>query len=179
MKYIKTYEDKVTVDLKEDEKIFLMQHAARTQNYSMLKRLLEAGFNVNIAISSNSSNTTLLYEEAIKKNPDLEIIQLYIDYGANVNYTDTYHAYPLAMFILRAATTTTNKQTLVEILIKLIKAGANFNAKFIDETFFDLLERRLEKNKKIKDKILNAVKEFAPAQYKEYEISKDSKKYNL
>lgn len=179
MKYIKTYEDKVTVDLKDDEKKFLMRHAAETQNYSMLKRLLEAGFNPNIAIDDTSTQKTLLYNEAIRKDPNLAIIQLLIDYGADVNYIDTYKAYPLAMFILRASINSTDKYKLVEILTKLIIAKTNLNAKFMGETFFNVLERKLENNKKLKDKLLKVIKEVLPEQYKEYEISRDSNKYNL
>jgi len=183
MKYLKAYETIISLDLDEEDQKNLMIQAIENNKTSLIKELLKNGFNPNTKITYHLyiSEVPLLLIESGKKLPNLEIIQLLIDYGANVNLIN--NDWPIIYQIIYNSNRLIKKPILLEIIKKFIKAGANLL--FINKdrgNFFDIIKKKTEWKdftQKFEDQLFDMIKIEAPEQYKKYLIEKDIKKYNL
>lgn len=175
MKYLKTFEKSITLDLNNKEERNLMEYALENEVVSIVKSLLDNKFDPNTLIGGDSMLIYYIYGREI----NLEIIKLLLDYGANVNLTINNNP-PVILSYAGNYTKKNNSKEYIEILRLFLKAGAKL---FIEDedglNFFETIEMNGSLNKKTKKELLNIVKEESPEQYQEYIARKESTKYNL
>jgi len=182
MKYLKTYEKMMSLDLDIDEQETLMTMAIDQEKISLIEGLFQNGFDPN-HITSDYGIPLLLYPLAdVTKNLNIEIIRLLISNGADVNLI--VNGSPLisdALILYNKRVKNedyTNKY--LEIIRLLIKSGANLSIKNEEnENTFDIIENMINWGSfkpRFAKKLLNIIKEEAPEQYG---IHITSKKYNI
>lgn len=181
MKYIKTYEDIVTLDLNNSQKEKLMEMAIEQDEVSIVKGLLDSGYMPNFIQDVQSVIAT----QTLTTSINLDIVKLFIDYGYNVNLKDKEGdtALTCSTYILKKQT----GDIYVEMIKMLIKAGADTTI-IVDKgdededwkyDFYDRLEETERLSKPLKKKILDFIKKEAPEQYNYYLMKQNVKKYNL
>jgi len=169
----------IPMDLDEDMQIVVLYHALEKGRVQVVRDLLKKGVDPNI---NNIHGIPILLDECSKDRPNLEMIQTIIDSGANVNLRIWQR--PIICQIISWIKSNTNKTLLLEILKKLIKAGADL---FAEESwnkinFFDELNNKRTMNYitvGFMKKVMNLIKTESPEQYERYLMLNDMEKYNL
>lgn len=178
MKYIKTYEDIVTLDLNNSQKEKLMEMAIEQDEVSIVKGLLDSGYMPNFIQDVQSVIAT----QTLTMSINLDIVKLFIDNGYNVNLRDREGDTTLtsSTYIFRKKT----DDKYFEMFKMLIKAGADTSV-IVDKgedwryDFYDRLEESERMSKSLKKKILDFIKKEAPQQYNYYLMKQYVKKYNI
>lgn len=175
MKFIKTYESIITLDLNKKEEIKLMEYALEENVISIVKGLLDNNFDPNTLIQGDSMLIYYIYGRDI----NLKIVKLLLDYGADVNLIVGNNT-PIILSYAGNYTKRINSNEYIELFRLFMKANVKL---FVEDedglNFFDHLENNSSMNKKTKKEILNIVKEESPEQYQEYIGRKTAIKYNL
>lgn len=175
MKYIKTFEKSVTLNITDKEEIKLMEYALDNEVISIVKSLLDNKFNPNTLIDGDSMLTYYIYG----RNINYDIIKLLLDYGADVNLKVNDNP-PIILSYAGNYTKNNNSKEYIELFRLFLKYGAKL---FVEDEdgldFFETIEMNSSLNKKTKKEILNIVKEESPEQYQEYISRLTAKKYNL
>lgn len=175
MKYIKTFEKSVTLNITDKEEIKLMEYALDNEVISIVKSLLDNKFNPNTLIDGDSMLIYYIYG----RNINYDIIKLLLDYGADVNLKVNDNP-PIILSYAGNYTTKNNSKEYIELFRLFLKYGAKL---FVEDEdgldFFETIEMNSSLNKKTKKEILNIVKEESPEQYQEYISRLTAKKYNL
>ena len=177
MKYIKTFEKLITLDLEQKELNLLMSDALSNNNLTVIRSLLENGYDPD---SKDYGN--FLIQRAADK-PNIEMVKLFIEFDANLN-TINNKGYSIIMEILNDSLD--NESTLIasalrlqkyfETIILLIKSGEE-----IDEKFITLLNS-LRKRRNIggtAENLFNRIVTECPKEYERYEINIQRNKFNL
>jgi len=176
MKYLKTFEAHKKYTLRLDRHLLhvLIGKAIDSKQYGTVKDILDSGF---------KDATNFFLNNIIGYSPDIKILQLLIDYGADVNII--YSGKPIIQHVFSRQY---RDQTKLKVIRLLIKNGADLFLKSRDqEDFFDnFLSMTINGSAiktsfkdKYKELALDIVKEESPEQYKKYLMKKDAEKYNL
>ena len=175
MKYIKTYEKLIALELDNDDLIKIMNDAMSDQKIPLIRSLLENGFNPNF-----NTNYPLVLRSAVKKN--IELVKLFIEFNANLNleiYKQSMLLYILENPIKSNATLTSAAKELnqlIDIIILLIKSGSEIKDDFMNELNSLRKRRNIGSTaQKLKDRIINECSE----QYDKYLLNQNINKYNL
>lgn len=175
MKYLKTYESTITLDLDEYDQEKLMEYALDNDKVNIVKGLLDNKFDPNHLIDREPM---IVYNNG---RVDLRIIELLIKYGADVNLVANDN--PIIITTIFNYHKKLNTNDFIDRLRLLIKSGANlFATSEYGYNFFDEIDDKFENSRitiKTIKAILNMIKEESPEQYKEYEARKEAIKYNL
>ena len=192
MKYIKTYERIVTLDLDDSDLRKMITQAIYSQpnKISLIKSILESGYDPNNyeARSFLFRIVTMDRDTSSVINEYLKMMSLFIEHGADLN--DAGFDGDLLTAIVEDSSEDINGiRTLKdganylrrrkEYIRFLIKAGSDLSNK--DFSFFKSLEALKKKRNigKTAEDILNMAIEEKPEAYEKYLISKDIKKFNL
>ena len=185
MKYIKTYENVISIDLDDEAKEVILHHALATGKVQIIKDILKNGVDPNI-MDNVYKSYPILAAQCEKNKPNLEIIQSLIDAGANVNYMMYGDIkIPLISWIADNIRSNTSKTLLMEVFRKLIKAGADLNkrAAYHDKyNFFDEINAKHESKyltNGFVDRLMKMIQIEAPDQYEIHLMENDVAKYNL
>lgn len=181
MKYIKTYEQRISIDLDRRTTDILLNHALSRHDLRLMRQLIEGGIDPNY----DKLGHPLLVIEATKNDPNLEMVKLLIELGADVNFVDKYNNSSLIHRIFRSMKNT-SKNKLLELVRILLEKGANL---LVSDTWdwsgknsIEIIEDSKE-SKEISNgfynKLIKLIKELAPDQYEQYKLEADSNKYNL
>lgn len=178
MKYLKTFEDLVTLDLNNTQKEKLMNLAIENDEVSIVKGLLDSGYMPDFLDDLQTIIATQSYTTSI----NLEIVKLFIDHGYNVNLRNKEGDTVLTNSIYNFRKKSDDKY--FAMFKMLIKAGADTSV-FVDKgedwkyDFYYLLDESDRLTKTLKKKILDFLKNEAPKQYDYYLMKKNVNKYNL
>lgn len=181
MKYIKKFEEVISIELDDESKRFVLMNSLERGKVQTVKDILKNGVDPN---SLGVYNFPILLGESIKNRPNLEIIQAIIDAGADVNFYVGDNT-PIIVLIIKEVKSNTNKGILLEIIRKMVKAGANLHLRensWLNHNFFDAVNLMVERNyltKAFFDKVINVIKVESPEQYEHYLMDIKVKKYNL
>jgi len=195
MKYIKTYENQITIKIESDAQENLLLFAVENNKINLIKTLLKKGVNPNIL---NRHKTPILFVLLSELSPNLELIKMFLNSGSILRFNDDQYIKHLFHTIFN-----TNKkyeiklENFIKILPLLIKAGSKLNITnkhdnklssypnpfptFYDN-FFDMLDSAIRWElitKQTYERILNIIKKEAPQEYKHYLLSIDANKYNI
>lgn len=184
MKYLKTFEDLVTLDLNNEQKERLLIIAIENDEVSIVKGLLDSGYMPNFIYNLQTIIATQSYTTSI----NLDIVKLFIDAGYNVNLRnkdgDTVLTNSIYNFRKNVQRNQRSDDKYFEMFKMLIKAGADTSV-LVDKgedwkyDFYDLLEEIERIPKTLKKKMLIFLKTEAPEQYDHYLMKKNVDKYNL
>ena len=180
MKYIKTYEKVISLNLDDEDQKIIFYHALNNDKVQIVKDLLKHGMNPNLKDKEYSSYPILL-AQCLRYKPNIEIIQLLIDAGADANAI-IYGETVLIQEILINMKKNTNKTALIKIFEILIKSGADINKKSRNFDFFDGIDQEFQfgyLTKGFVDRLMKMIKEIAPEKYEQHIMEKDADKYNL
>jgi ankyrin repeat protein len=186
MRYIKKYEELITLDLDYDDKTELIIHALDNNKIELLKSLIIDG-NIN----PNDKELSLLSKACDLE--DFEMIKVLISVGADVNIMvkSYYYETPLINTIILQIKSNTNKTNLIKLLEIFFDAKVNlfqqdtaksYSQHWKQNNFFDELEKKLNANyltKGFVNKVMQMIKTKLPDQYERYYMEKDAEKYNL
>lgn len=188
MKYIKTFEKYIDVELDENDQVYLMTEYIReyavSKNdeykkslYDKMKNLFENGLDPNSTYPNSSVPFIYIFERENVYN--LDIMKLFVKHGlsgkiaktiidSDISYSFGSRKLPKIMTLL---------DTDVNLLDK-IKSGSNTFDKL---NFFEAMDKLKERDdmKDSVEKLLKEVKLKKPEQYKKYLINKEAEKYNL
>jgi len=177
MKHLKTYEDMVSFDLDEEEKMKLIEMAIEKDNINILKSLLDTGYLPDF-IDGQQSIITI--QSHIENSNSLDMIKLFIDHGYDIDQKDKDGNTSLINSIFNFKKNSDVKfLKMLEIII-----GADADTTIINddgEDFYDILDYSLDRiiKKSLKQDILNLIKIKKPDQYEYYLMRKNMKKYNI
>lgn len=145
-------------------------NALLDNDYEQLKEYLEDGRNPD---TTDDDGVSLLDTASMESNIDSNILQLLIDYGANVNYVNK-HGYTPLYFAARESFEKTKM---------LIDAGADLSIKYNGKTIFKIVEEyvyrlektnpRREKDLKEAKKILKLLKPYFNVEYKNKQLRRN------
>lgn len=186
MKYIKTFETLITLDLDESFQADIMELALSKRKILIVEELLNNGFDPNKMISG----VPLLIHSFINNyhRVDIEILELIIDKGADVNmYVGTI---PFMSEVIYSYDKKFDDHVFLKVFRLFLRKGANLflNHKHYSDNWntFDVIEDKIENkkiNKNLTIKLFDIIKEEVPEQYEEYitmkKIKEDSEKYNI
>lgn len=183
MKYIKTFEDLITLDLEEKDLARVMDDAMTDQNVRLIKNLLENGFDPNCRVTSARPYVLGAAEKCFYNDYEksLETVKLFIKFGANLNIIpyNTILEILLGKPIYNTSTLTAaavQLKQVSEILIILIKSGARITEKFMTELNSIRKRRNIGKTaEELYHRIMNECAE----EYERYELSIQTNKFNL
>ena len=178
MKYLKTYEALITLDLDQEELELLMDDAIENDKIKVVESLLKNGFDPNHR--NFTKDEPLILTAAYEEN--IEIVKLLIKYNADLNIIvddstiiESILTYCIDSNTLKGIT----KNLLVhsDVMILLIQSGVNITQKFMED--LNGLKTRHKRISDIAIKLLNRIKEECSEQYKIYKLSLTANKYNL
>ena len=178
MKYLKTYEALITLDLDQEELELLMDDAIENDKIKVVESLLKNGFDPNHR--NFTKDEPLILTAAYEEN--IEIVKLLIKYNADLNIIvddstiiESILTYCVDSNTLKGIT----KNLLVhsDVMILLIQSGVNITQKFMED--LNGLKTRHKRISDIAIKLLNRIKEECSEQYKIYKLSLTANKYNL
>lgn len=182
MRYLKTYEEIITLDLDDSDKMTLLTNGLNNGKVKLVKDILSSGIDPNTL--SQTHNLPILLDEITKDKPNLEMIQMIIDSSADVNFMVNGNT-PIICCSIYYIKSATHKGKLLEIIRKMLRAGADLfvvSKSFPYNDFFGYLEIQKNRNyitQAFIDKLMKIIKEESPEQYDKYHIMIAAKKYNV
>ncbi|KAI5820977.1 ankyrin repeat-containing domain protein [Pyronema omphalodes] len=96
---------------------------------STLEKVLIHGLDPNIPVAFGSHSRSSLLHRAIIPNPNVEIMKVLLDHGANVRLQDDYHRTPLHAIVDSQYNHMRNFEKTEAGIKLLLEYGANINAK--------------------------------------------------
>lgn len=180
MKYLKTYEALITLDLDQEEMSLLMNDAIENNKIGLVESLLKNGFDPNYRELRNDE--PLILTVAYNGDEEIEIVKLFIKYNADLNIVidDSTILDDLLTYCDEVKTLKDITKYLLKIsnvIILLIQSGANITQAFMEE--LNQLTIRHKNISKIAIDIMQRIKNECSEQYKIYKLSLTAKKYNL
>jgi hypothetical protein len=191
MKYLKTFEKHITIELDDNDQVYLMSEYIREYDrtdliekksiLSKIKNLFKNGFDPNINFVDSSIPFVFILERLTRYYN--EILEVFVKYGLSGNIAKKILESDSIHWLNRDNLNFIKKlkiliETDVNLLEKIESTIPRYNGLNILEVIEDKLRTdRISKEKS--DRIFDIIKNKKPEQYKEYLIKKDSKKYNL
>jgi len=191
MKYLKTFEKHIKLDLDDNDQIYLMTQYIKEYDTSTLsdkkiilykiKKLFVNGFDPNTNfIDSNLPFVTILNKTSRYYH---ELLELFVKFGLSglishtilLNHvipwlgTDSYNSIKKLKLLLDSD---------IDLLVKIESKITRHN----NLNIFEIIDNNIEKekiSKKVADKIFDVIRIKKPEQYKQYLIQKEANKYNL
>lgn len=203
MKYIKTFEKLIKLDLDDYDQISLMTqyineydnifnnknrnniHPVNSSDNKKnillkIKNLFKNGFDPNINFIG--SDTPFVYILDRQSKYYIELLELFVYFGLNgriandIIANDTIHWSMSDVSMLKKLKILLNSD--VNLLEKLKSTITRYN----NMSIFDAIDEKIitdKISKKVADKIFNIISNKKPEQYKIYLMKKDGKKFNL
>ena len=184
MKYIKTYEALVTLELDQKDLVKIMDNAMMDKKLILIRSLLQNKFDPDYR--RQRSDNTLVLRAAHAK--DIDIVKLFIEFNCDLNLKVGYSSPQKTIIedilerVIQLQHSSTLKDAAIElerymdIIILLIKSGAKITNPFMTE----LNSLRKRRNINITaEKLFNRIITEAPQEYKDYQLELTTDKYNL
>ena len=181
MRHLKTYEALITLNLEQNDLILLMDDAVSKNKPYLVKTLLQNGLDPNYR--PNINNSTQILKAAYYGDTKLEIVKLFIEYGADLNITtDNKTMIEMLLENIRVDYQTLQEaakdlQRMSNVIILLIKSGEEISPKFMEDLLS--LTKRHKNIRTTAIELFDRIKNECTEQYEKYLLDMESKKYNL
>jgi hypothetical protein len=194
MKYLKTFEKHITIELNDNDQVYLMSEYIREYDRSdinekmifinRIKNLFKNGFDPNVNFVD--SNEPFVFILEITEHFYDELLEVFVKYGLSGEI-----AKELILSDIMSNLDDSNVKFLKKLKV-ILNTDINFLEKqsFPDKSyikynklnFFEILDKKVEGNeisRKYADRLFDIIKNKKPEQYQQYLIQKDANKYNL
>jgi hypothetical protein len=191
MKYLKTFEKYITIELDDNDQVYLMSEYIREYDrtdliekksiLSKIKNLFKNGFDPNINFVDSSIPFVFILERLTRYYN--EILEVFVKYGLSGNIAKKILESDSIHWLNRDNLNFIKKlkiliETDVNLLEKIESTIPRYNGLNILEVIEDKLRTdRISKEKS--DRIFDIIKNKKPEQYQQYLIQKNANKYNL
>jgi hypothetical protein len=191
MKYLKTFEKHITIELDDNDQVYLMSEYIREYDrtdliekksiLSKIKNLFKNGFDPNINFVDSSIPFVFILERLTRYYN--EILEVFVKYGLSGNIAKKILESDSIHWLNRDNLNFIKKlkiliETDVNLLEKIESTIPRYNGLNILEVIEDKLRTdRISKEKS--DRIFDIIKNKKPEQYQQYLIQKNANKYNL
>jgi hypothetical protein len=191
MKYLKTFEKHITIELDDNDQVYLMSEYIREYDrtdliekksiLSKIKNLFKNGFDPNINFVDSSIPFVFILERLTRYYN--EILEVFVKYGLSGNIAKKILESDSIHWLNRDNLNFIKKlkiliETDVNLLEKIESSIPRYNGLNILEVIEDKLRTdRISKEKS--DRIFDIIKNKKPEQYQQYLIQKNANKYNL
>jgi hypothetical protein len=194
MKYLKTFEKHITLELDDSNQVFLMNRYITEYDRSdinekkifinRIKNLFKNGFDPNVNFVD--SNVPFVFILETTEHFYDELLEVFVKYGLSGEI-----AKELILSDIMSNLDDSNVKFLKKLKV-ILNTDINFLEKqsFPDKSyikynklnFFEILDKKVEGNeisRKYADRLFDIIKNKKPEQYQQYLIQKNANKYNL
>ena len=187
MKYLKSYEEVFTVDLKKSEQELLIKHAITRNDTDLVEELIKSKI-----ISNKNNIIEYVKNKIITRKINLNLLE--IIFNSNLLNKNDFSKLLSLSVINSSSVQHKSKSELMALIVMLLEKGADplikyktycsfyYTNAFKQRNFFEEIEDRVKQQfmtKSFFNRIIQFIKNRYPDYYDKYLMEKDANKYNL